>query len=54
MIPSKIKIESFAKRYHMGTLGGKGLMLFLVVSRQFCSALLHATCLATLIAITLA
>ena len=25
MIPSKIKIESFAKRYHMGTLGGKGL-----------------------------
>ena len=21
----KIKIESFAKRYHMGTLGGKGL-----------------------------
>ena len=26
MVPSKIKIESFAKRYHMGTLGGKGLM----------------------------
>ena len=25
MIPSKIKIERFAKRYHMGTLGGKGL-----------------------------
>ena len=25
MIPSKIKIESFAKRCHMGTLGGKGL-----------------------------
>ena len=25
MVPSKIKIESFAKRYHMGTLGGKGL-----------------------------
>ena len=24
MIPSKIKIESFAKRCHMGTLGGKG------------------------------
>ena len=24
MVPSKIKIESFAKRYHMGTLGGKG------------------------------
>ena len=29
MVPSKIKIESFAKRYHMGTLGGKGLMKFL-------------------------
>ena len=26
MIPSKIKIESFVKRCHMGTLGGKGLM----------------------------
>ena len=26
MIPSKIKIESFAKRCHMGTLGGKGLI----------------------------
>ena len=25
MIPPKIKIESFAKRCHMGTLGGKGL-----------------------------
>ena len=25
MVPSKIKIESFATRYHMGTLGGKGL-----------------------------
>ena len=25
MIPSKIKIESFAKRCHMGTLVGKGL-----------------------------
>ena len=25
MIPSKIKIESFANRCHMGTLGGKGL-----------------------------
>ena len=25
MVPSKIKIESFAKRCHMGTLGGKGL-----------------------------
>ena len=25
MIPSKIKIENFAKRCHMGTLGGKGL-----------------------------
>ena len=25
MIPSKIKIESFAKRCHMGTPGGKGL-----------------------------
>ena len=25
MIPSKIKIESFAKRCHMGALGGKGL-----------------------------
>ena len=25
MIPSKIEIESFAKRCHMGTLGGKGL-----------------------------
>ena len=25
MIPSKIKIKNFAKRYHMGTLGGKGL-----------------------------
>ena len=25
MIPSKIKIECFAKRCHMGTLGGKGL-----------------------------
>ena len=28
MVPSKIKIESFAKRYHMGTLGGKGLKKF--------------------------
>ena len=27
MVPSKIKIESFAKRYHMGTLGGKGLKI---------------------------
>ena len=27
MVPSKIKIESFAKRCHMGTLGGKGLMM---------------------------
>ena len=26
MIPSLIKIESFTKRFHMGTLGGKGLM----------------------------
>ena len=26
MIPSKIKIESFAKRCHMGRLGGKGLI----------------------------
>ena len=25
MIHSKIKIESFAKRCHVGTLGGKGL-----------------------------
>ena len=25
MIPSKITIESFAKRCHMGPLGGKGL-----------------------------
>ena len=25
MNPSKIKIESFANRCHMGTLGGKGL-----------------------------
>ena len=25
MIPSKIKIESFVERCHMGTLGGKGL-----------------------------
>ena len=25
MMPSKIKIESFAKLCHMGTLGGKGL-----------------------------
>ena len=25
MIPSKTKIESFAKRCHMGMLGGKGL-----------------------------
>ena len=25
MIPSKIKIESFAKRCHMGTVGEKGL-----------------------------
>ena len=25
MIPFKIKIKVFAKRYHMGTLGGKGL-----------------------------
>ena len=31
MIPSKIKIESFAKRCHMGTLGGKGLRILLVV-----------------------
>ena len=28
MVPSKIKIESFAKRYHTGTLGGKGLICF--------------------------
>ena len=28
MIPSKIKIESFAKRCHMGTLGGKGLTIY--------------------------
>ena len=27
MILSKIKIESFDKRCHMGTLGGKGLTL---------------------------
>ena len=26
MVPSKIKIESFAKHCHMGTLGGKGLI----------------------------
>ena len=31
MIPSKIKIESFAKRCNMGTLGGKGLMCYEVV-----------------------
>ena len=41
MVPSKIKIESFAKRYHMGTLGGKGLrgsvdsFLCLTVSNVF-------------------
>ena len=28
MVPSKIKIESFAKRYHMGSIGGKGLKKF--------------------------
>ena len=28
MIPSKIEIECFAKRCHMGTLGGKGLNKF--------------------------
>ena len=28
MIRFKIKIECFAKRYHMGTLGGKGLNKF--------------------------
>ena len=27
MIPSKIKIESFAKRCHLDTLGGKGLRI---------------------------
>ena len=31
MIPSKIKIESFAERCHMGTLGGKGLNYHLVL-----------------------
>ena len=37
MVPSKIKIESFAKRYHkiMGTLGGKGLKQVEAGGRQF-------------------
>ena len=34
MIPSKIKIESFAKRCHMGTLGGKGLNRLLALKFQ--------------------
>ena len=40
MIPSKIKIESFAKRYHMGTLGGKGLNLPSLVQKFRFSAFL--------------
>ena len=32
MIPSKIKIECFAKRFHMDTLGGKGLILNLILT----------------------
>ena len=41
MIPSKIKIESFAKRCHMGTLGGKGLKKLddIIISRKFCESL---------------
>ena len=34
MIPSKIKIESFAKRCHMGTLGGKGLTSAVHISQE--------------------
>ena len=36
MVPSKIKIEIFAKRYHMGMLGGKGLMFFKIISLPKC------------------
>ena len=36
MIPSKIKIKNFAKRYHMGTLGGKG-------GKQICKFLFSLT-----------
>ena len=35
MVPSKIKIESFAKRYHMGTLGGKGLSFSCFVAHWY-------------------
>ena len=49
MVPSKIKIESFAKRYHMGTLGGKGLnrtFSFIVrfVAMKFSHDILHTYC----------
>ena len=35
MIPSKIKIECFAKRCHMATLGGKGLRRVIVLLASF-------------------
>ena len=49
MVPSKIKIESFAKRYNMGTLGGKGLnrtFSFIVrfVAMKFSHDILHTYC----------
>ena len=47
MIPSKIKIKNFAKRYHMGTLGGKGLthtsiyyfFIIIIIKRDLISVL---------------
>ena len=44
MVLSKIKIESFAKRYHMGTLGGKGLIVLAVLQqRSLVSAIIVST-----------
>ena len=40
MIPYEIKIESFAKRCHMGTLGGKGQLITRI-------QLYHACCIIT-------
>ena len=34
MIPSKIKIECFAERCHIGTLGGRGLSFLRLVTLQ--------------------
>ena len=43
MIPSKIKIESFAKRCRTGTLGGKGLKQPLHVFDTFSLKFLRKT-----------